>query len=46
MKKNNMEENPDEAYENMFEGFTEEEQKVIQDFMDKFFPIDEKDWTE
>ena len=36
---------PDEVYENMLDGFTDEEQKIIQDFMDKFFPINDDDWT-
>lgn len=36
---------PDHIYENMFSGFTKEEQIIIQNFMDKFFPINEDDWT-
>lgn len=36
---------PDKVYERMFDGFTKEEQKKIQDFMDEFFPINDDDWT-
>jgi hypothetical protein len=36
---------PDEAFETMFDGFTQEEQDEIQACLDKLFPIDETDWT-
>lgn len=34
-----------ETYENMFLGFTKEEEIIIQDFMDTYFPINEDDWS-
>jgi hypothetical protein len=36
---------PDEVYEKMFDGFSEEEKKIIFDFMDTYFPINNDDWT-
>lgn len=35
----------DNDYENMFSGFTEDEQLFLQNFLDDVFPINEDDWT-